>query len=292
MSIYDINGQLLDSCCDVSGNNLESAYDLDADIVFPDSLTNELNVLSYNVGSFYTEATPTPNSLSDIFFNRNYGIFEDSNSYIAGLQESYRYIGNYDSTTLLNNFYRHIYSDYTVYASGDHSLSVCCKSKCYNVETVEFGTDGRYYQKAYFYYKGKRICFLNTHLSLNKEIRNREFLELLRAAENEQYFIITGDFNFSVKSVNDEEYNNSIKVALDMGYNSAQNAQSLIKTYYNGNTVETSSGTGAVVDNIITSSNIRIKNVRANTVKLTDGICPEYNIHIDHLPLVATVEVL
>ena len=105
------------------------------------------------------------------------------------------------------------------------------------------------------------------------------------------YFIITGDFNFYIREVGDDEYNNSIQLAIDRGYNSAQNEHSLFMTYYNGNTIEDSTLITAP-DNIITSSNIRITNTEVETTKLTDGLCIEYNIHIDHLPLIATIEIV
>ena len=108
--------------------------------------------------------------------------------------------------------------------------------------------------------------------------------------ENEEYFIAVGDFNFQIQQAGDSEYNLSVQLALDRGFNSAQNATNILKTWYSGQTVDTSANIYAL-DNIITSSNITISDVLVDTTKLTDGLCTANSIIIDHLPIVATLTV-
>ena len=120
--------------------------------------------------------------------------------------------------------------------------------------------------------------------------RSAQILELLSALENEEYFIALGDFNFSIVEIGDTQYNASIQEILNRGFNSAQNNNGILYTHYNGTTIENSTRILAL-DNIFTSSNITIKNVRVNTLKLTDGLCEQYNITIDHLPILADIEI-
>jgi endonuclease/exonuclease/phosphatase family metal-dependent hydrolase len=296
MSVYDIDGNALETVYGIDGEVLAKAYDIDGNEIFPDTPeSNTITVMTFNVGSFYTEWHPAPSDTGDVFYLRNKGIFNNSAPIaFAGLSEWYNQIGTVPARTLMDEFFNVYYPNYTPYpSSANHALTSAFSKPASDVVLVPYQTQGsemRYYQKSYATYGGKRICFILTHLDLNLEKRSAQFLELMSAVQNEPHFVIVGDFNFTITAVGDAQYNASIKVALDNGYHSAQNASNLYMTWYSGETVKSSERI-LPLDNIITSSNITISNVRRDTTKLTDGICSEYGIIIDHLPLIADLTI-
>ena len=292
MSIYDISGNNLLNAYSLHGTPLEAAYNYNGAQVFPDH-DYDITIMSYNVGSFYSEASPAPIALSEVFYNRNNNIFLECNAQIAGLTEYYKYIGYFNSQELINNFFPFSYIDFIPYRSGIHGFCTCLYTYGKSENIVQYtavGNEKRYYKKTYIKYRNKNICVALTHLDLNFSIRSAQILELLTTLEDEEYFIAIGDFNFTIVNVGDEQYNASIQEILNRGFNSAQNDNGILYTHYNGTTVENTTNKYAL-DNIFTSSNITIKNVRVNTLKLTDGLCEQYNIIIDHLPLLADIEI-
>lgn len=295
MAIYDIDGNVLTSVYDVEGNALSHAYDTDGNEIFPDEpIGTNITVMSFNVGCFYSEWHPAPSSTGDVFYLRNKGIFDSYNTDFAGMSEWYNQIGTVAASVLMNEEFSTYYPDYTPYpGNADAAMTSAFSVTPSSVTLVQYQTQGsetRYYQKAYATFEDKTVCCILTHLDLNATAKAAQYTELLNAVANEEYFIITGDFNFQVQAVGDTNYNASIKQALDLGYNSAQNANSLLMTWYSGQTAETSQNIYAL-DNIITSSNIVIRNVRVDTTKLTDGLCTQYGIIIDHLPLIADLTI-
>lgn len=288
MSVYDKNGTSVQTIYDIDGNTLDYGYDKDGIVVY-ERTQPSLTVMSFNVGCFYSEWHPAPASTGDAFYLRNKSIFEKYNTDFAGLTEWYNQIGTVSASVLMEEFFAYYHPDYTPYGSANAAITSGFSVEPNATPTlVQYQTQGyetRYYQKSYITINNKTICCIVTHLDLQSSARTAQFLELMNAVANEDYFIITGDFNFEIYSVGDSEYNKSIKVALDMGYHSAQNADSLLVTHYDGVTVATS--VAKTLDNIITSPNIDIANFRRDETKLTDGLCEEYNIMIDHLPIIA-----
>lgn len=287
--IYDKPGNTLSIAYGLD-STLSHAYDIDGTEIFPDAVVTTHTVMSFNVGEFYSEWHPAPAETGDVFYLRNKGIFDQYDLLFCGMSEWYNQIGTVAASVLMNETFGAYYPDYTPYpGNANAALTSGYQSSASNVSLTKYtnqGSENRYYQKGYITVDGKTICCIVTHLDLNASKRALQFQELMSAVANETYFIITGDFNFTIQSVGDSEYNNSIKVALDLGYHSAQNANSLLNTWYSGQTSATSQNKYAL-DNIITSANIDITNVRVDTTKLTDGLCTEYGIIIDHLPLVA-----
>lgn len=293
--IYDSNGNALSAVYDKDGISLSKAYDKDGNVIFQQGDSNTLTVMAYNVGHFYSEWHDAPTSTGDVFYQRNKGIFDKYHPVdFAGLSEWSNVIGTVQASVLMDEFFTSYYPDYTPYPpSPNAALTSAFSVTPSSVALTRYQTQGnetRYYQKSYATFNGKTICCLLTHLDLVSSARNAQFIELMNAVQNEEYFIITGDFNFTITQVGDSEYNNSIQIALNRGYHSAQNANSLLMTCYSGETVAESANIYAL-DNIITSSNIDISNVRVDTTKLTDGICSQYGIIIDHLPLVADLTI-
>lgn len=290
MSVFNRQGAEINAVYGQSGLLLSQAFSKDGERVFP---SNALTVMAFNVGCFYSEWHPAPASTGTVFYQRAKSIFEKYSLAFAGLSEWNNQIGTVPASVLMDEFFPAWYPDYTPYASASAALTSGFAVTPSSVTLVQYSTQGsenRYYQKSYISLSGKTICCVLTHLDLNASVRAAQFLEVLNALQNEEYFILLGDFNFAITAVGDSEYNASIKVALDRGYHSAQNAESLLMTWYSGQTVA-SSPTITALDNIITSANIQITNVRVDTTKLTDGLCEEYGIIIDHLPLIADLSI-
>lgn len=255
----------------------------------------QMTVMAFNVGSFYTEWHPTPEEAGDVFFERNERIFESYNLDFAGLSEWYKYIGSNESATLMDDFFPYWCAAYNMYSTNNHALTIGSSAKVLETYLKEYTMQSspsqkRYYFKTYINFHGRRICCVLTHMDLYPQVRAGQFLELMDILENEDYFVALGDYNFTITSVGDTEYNNSIQVALNKGFHSAQNANSLLMTHYNGKTVASSTQSYAL-DNIITSPNITINSVVRDETKLTDGLCEQYDIIIDHLPIVAELTV-
>ena len=292
MAIYDLNGSMLSAAYDIDGVLLDTAYDLDGNIIFSPTPSNVITVMSFNVGCFYSQYFPCPNNKTTAFYNRHQTIFGNSNPFLCGMQEWNSAIGTVPASTLMNSFFTDYEPSY-VYVVQTAALTMASRCQLEDFELVRYADqssgDNRYYQKAYVTIGDKRICFVNTHLGTSN-IRNAQFVELLDMLEDEEYFIAFGDFNFRIEQAGDSEYNLSVKLALDRGFNSAQNANGIYMTGYHGETVESSTSITAL-DNVITSTNLPISNVRVDTTKLTDGLCQANSIIIDHLPIICDVTI-
>lgn len=297
MAVYNINNTQLSDVYGINDNSLDVAFDINNDIVFnktPPTPTNTLKVMSFNVGCFYTEYYPCPDAVSNAFYQRQRTIYNAHHPDFVGMPEWYKYIGTIDSSTLMDEYWADYIANYEAYNGSSKPNNAITFASTYpitNNSIVAYQTQSgevRYYQKGYITVDGITICVVNTHLSLTSNIRAGQFNELLNMLENEEYFICVGDFNFQIQQAGDSEYNASVQLALNKGFNSAQNANSILKTWYSGQTAETSSNIYAL-DNIITSANLPISNVMVDTTKLTDGLCTANNIIIDHLPIIADV---
>lgn len=287
MAVYDADGNILGAVYDEDGNALSHAYDEDGNVIYSSEPVT-IKVCSFNVGCFYSEYYPCPNAKTETFYQRHRSIFNAIKPDLCGMPEWNSAIGTIQSSVLMDEFWEDYYAGY-VYTVATAGLTFASKYQMSDKTLVEYQASGRYYEKAYVTINGKRICFVNTHLALGED-RTSQFAELLSMLENEPYFICVGDFNYSILAVGDSEYNASVQLALNKGFNSAQNANGIFKTWYSGQTVAGSSEIKAL-DNILTSSNLTISNVGVNTIKLTDGLCEANNIIIDHLPLYCDVTI-
>lgn len=292
MGVYDIDGAKVLHPYRIDGQETPTAYDINGTLKHPDTVQT-ITVMTFNVGCFYTEYFPAPSSAGNVFLQRQRNIFGKYDTDFAGLSEWYNKIGDIPSSTLMDGFFESYYPEY-VYPTAGAALTSAFSTTPSDITLVQYQTQGssnRYYQKAHVRFGDKTVCCILTHLELSDSIRAAQFLEVLSAVQNEEYFIILGDFNFQITAIGDSEYNKSVKIALDRGYHSAQNGNGILMTYYSGTTVANSSSVWAL-DNIITSPNINITNVIRDETKLTDGLCTDYDIHIDHLPLVATLQLI
>lgn len=143
--------------------------------------------------------------------------------------------------------------------------------------------ESRSYQKMYVTIDNKQVAIFNTHLDYNTPYKYEQAAELLKAVEQEAYFIVIGDINTVCTSVSDVDYINIIKPFVDKGYNLSNCTEEygFLDTWFGG--TDLVSGTHQQTDNIITSANITIDRVSVDTIKADANL----GLTIDHLPLVS-----
>lgn len=272
--IYDVFGNSLNIAYDIDGDELTHAYDIDGNDVLTSSTT--LVVMSYNVQWF-----------SGLNSNQTMQerILSTYKPDIIGMQE----VSRNDSfpslaNTLLSNDYPYMYL-----GGQSNKTGLASKTLLSNVSSSNFtsqSSETRGYQKAYFTFDEKTICWINTHLETSsaESVKVAQAEEVFDLVQNETYFIITGDFNTVCKSVNDTEYTTIMKQFIDAGYHSANcSAQhGFLDTWTSGSTA---SGTWYPCDHVITSPNIEITNVIVDTDKI--DIAEQTGQSIDHLPIIA-----
>lgn len=273
MAVYSINGNPTNTAYSKSGVQLGQAYDIDANPLLSTVGVN-LTVMTYNV-QWFSNLNSNESMQADIL--------DAYNADIIGLQEVRTGNGSIPEPgkTLLEDRYGYIYL-----GIQNNKTGIASKTELSNVSSSLFSTGTRGYQKAYLSVGGRTICWINTHLetSSGEEQKVAQAKEVFELVENEPYFIITGDFNTTCKSVNDTEYTTIMKQFIDAGYNSANcsTQHGFIDTWTSGHTA---SGSWYPCDHVITSANISINNVIADTTKIE--VAAQTGQSIDHLPLIA-----
>ena len=273
MAIYTVNGNLINNAYDVNGNNLIQAYDINGNPLLIDGV--DITVMSYNVQSF-----------TDLNGNQSMQetILNTYDADIIGFQEmTQRNVMPDIATALLVDY------PYTYLGEQGTKTAFASKYALSNYSFTAFqnvSTGARGYQKAYFTVDDKTICWINTHLATSQEetYKVAQAQEIFNAVQNELYFIITGDFNTGCESTAEEEYTTIMKQFIDAGYHSANcsNQHGFIGTWTNGTTADSHF---EPTDHIITSANIYIRNVIADTTKI--DVAAQTGQTIDHLPLIA-----
>ena len=272
--IYDVLGNSLNTAYDIDGDELTHAYDIDGNDVLTSSTT--LVVMSYNI-----------QWLTGINSNQamQESILSTYKPDIIGMQEVTR-SDSFPSmaTTLLSRDYPSRYL-----GSQTNKTAIASKKTLSNVTSAVFSSQAsetRGYQKAYFAVGGKTVCWINTHLETSsyESVKVAQAKEVFEMVRDEEYFIITGDFNTVCKSVNDTEYTTIMKQFINAGYHSANcsTQHGFLDTWTSGSTA---SGTWYPCDHVITSPNIEITNVVVDTDKI--DIAAQTGQSIDHLPIIA-----
>lgn len=273
MAVYNVEGNSINTIYGNSGSALIQAYDINGNpliSVSPVSFT----VMTFNV-QWFTEINSDETLLEEIF-----------NAYdadIVGLQEVRTGNGNIPEPgkTVLEARYDYIYQ-----GNQNNKTAIASTISLSNVSANLFSVGSRGYQKAYFTVGGRTICWINTHLETSSYESQKvaQAQEVFNLVQNENYFIITGDFNTVCKSVNDTEYTTIMKQFVDAGYNCANCTEQhgFIDTWTSGSTAI---GTWYPCDHIITSPNISINTVIADTTKI--DVASQTSQSIDHLPLIA-----
>lgn len=274
MSVYDAAGNRLSVIYDKNGNALSEAYDADGQQVFPDIDPSDYN---FKVMSFNNQSWTGLSAWSYMG-----AAIENYDVDIMGTQESH---SNSNLTGL----------GYVYTATGSAGDIVFSKHQLTDITEKKYDTTradaaGRWYQKMYFSFGGKTIAFFNTHLETSgyESHKVAQAHELFEAAQNEESFIITGDFNTICKSVNDTEYTTIMKQFVDAGYNVANCSPvwGFNDTWTGGSTA---SGTWYPCDHVITSADLAIVNVVIDDTKIAAG--EETGLTIDHLPIIAYIKI-
>ena len=139
------------------------------------------------------------------------------------------------------------------------------------------------YTKSYIWLNGRKVCLISTHLSTTTATGVLQVQELFAIAEEEEYVIICGDFNADCSAVTDQNYIDYYKPFVDAGYNLANCGEwGFMPTWYT-----TAVATPKLLDNIITSGNIKIDYACVDKLKLTNPLDPT---KADHMPLIAYIE--
>lgn len=283
--IYDVNGNVLSSVYDVDGNELSKAYDIEGNLIFQKEPIN-LKVMTYNVGGWYTgTGNNVPSADDSAYYALQNAIMGGQNADILCLEEYWNSFSKAGRTalSLLEQYYPYIQT-----RNGTNTYfgrAICSKYPITNYVTNAFANESaRYFDRAEVLVDDITLNVLVTHLGLTAETRQPQALQLFNYVQNYSNVILCGDFNIPISSVSDSEYVNDYKQFVDAGYHLANGGDlGFIETYTNSN----GDGTWSCIDQIITSSNIAINSVTTDRTKVTD----EIDDTIDHIPLIATVQI-
>lgn len=290
MSIYDKSGTLLEAAFSKNGESLEIAYDVSGNVVFEGGERVSLKIMTYNVGQWYIgSGVAVPTEEKTEYYNLQNGILSRNRPDVLFMQE---YLNTWCQDGSLASGLINPYFDNQEVTNpqGYIGHSVCTNGIALSGYTSHnFTTNkGNYptFESAQITVGGKAITIVNTHNDYELSYQQQEVTDLLAFLATLDSFILCGDFNIdlSVEETTGDQYLNSVKRFLDTGYNVGNCVVDWISTYYG-----TSSPTGGkFTDQIVTSADIRIDSIYADTAKLTDGI----NDKIDHLPLIAEISFL
>lgn len=289
MAIYNKNGVALDSAYRLDGESLASAYDINGNEVFSNARTH-LKIMTYNVGQWYIgDDNRVPTTKKTEYFNLQDGTFSTYRPDVLFMQE---YLNTWCqdgslASELLNPYFD---NQEVTNPQGMIGHSICTNGIVMSdYSSHNFTTNkGNYptFESAQITVDGKTITIVNTHNDYVLSYQQQEVTDLLAFLATLDSFILCGDFNIdlSVEETTGNQYLNSVKRFLDAGYNVGNCVVDWIPTYYG-----TASPTGGkFTDQIVTSADIRIDNIYADTAKLTDGL----NDKIDHLPLIVEISFL
>lgn len=278
MAVYNVDGQQITSVYDVDGQSLEQAYDILGNELLEDQpVSDALTVMTYNVQwwSGLNSNVEMQESIIDRY-----------SAQIIGLQELRTSMGTVGEQVLADYPYQFL-------GVQTNKTGLVSKINLTNINAGVFATQAsetRGWQSATFTYNGKQIFWLNVHLETSsyESVKVAQAQEVFNMVQGKEYFIITGDFNTVCKSVNDTEYTTIMKQFIDAGYHSANCSQQhgFINTWTSGSTV---AGTWYPCDHIITSANITIDSVTADTTKI--DVAAQTGQSIDHIPLIAEVTI-
>lgn len=277
MAIYNKNGEIVSSVYNYQGAGLQQAFDKDGNPLMSSSFI----VMSYNVQDFL--GINSQQSLQNAIVYRY-------NADFIGIQEFY----NTNTVPQIASNMLASY-DYLYRSSHKNFLAIASKKQMTSVVATDFETqdpndmsqygETRAYIKGYLNVGGHNVCIINTHLCLTDAPKWAQMAELFEIAENEEYCILTGDFNSFALSTADNDYINMFKPFVDAGYKLANS--NFTKTYCRANSATSLNDFDTAPDNIIVSGNINIDSVVFDTTKLNylNGS------KIDHIPVIATLSI-
>ena len=280
--IYNKNGNALTSAYNVSGDSLESVYDLNGNAVYQ----RVLKVMTYNVQWF--QNFNSQQTMQELIINSN-------DADIIGIQEISKNgtIPSLGQTVLSGYGYKQL-------SSHKNYMALASKKQFSNYSTADFQNQDAYdaseynetraYQKCTINVGGIPIVWINAHLCFHDaSVKAAQMMELLTIAEQNDYCIITGDFNSYCLAVSDTDYVSMYKPFVDAGYNLANctEEKGFTKTWTDSAVATSTAEMTYATDNIITSANINIMSVKYDSTKFSylDGHA------IDHIPVIAELQV-
>lgn len=281
MSVYSLTGSATDVAYDITGVQLSQAYDIEQN---PLLSRLPLTVMTYNVQWF---------TLLNGQTEMQQHIIDTYNPSIIGLQElstdgnvpavGQTVLSDY-STIVLSNHKNYLGIASKIALSGTTSTDFTNQDP----EDISRYNETRAYMKTYFTFNNKRICLINTHLAvITASYIYAQMAEVFALAEQEEYVIITADFNTKFTSFSSEIYANTFKRFVDAGYNLVNNAPDvgITKTFSSETSATELSDLMSNPDSIIVSHNIDIESRYFDTTKFSylDGN------PIDHIAVAATL---
>lgn len=277
--IYDKTGNILQEVYNINPMSLSTAYDKDGNQVFGGGSVSNFIVMTYNIQ--YFSGINSQQSMQQHIINTY-------NADIIGLQElgTTGNIPSVGAAVLTEYPYKHI-------GVQTNKTALVSKKLLSNVMSGVFTnqlSETRGYQKAYIQVGGKTVCWINTHLEYQQNsVQYAQMKEVFDMAEEEDYVIITGDFNSDCMSVSDSDYIGLYKPFIDAGYKVANcSAETgFTKTWTNSTTATSTNEMTDPTDSIIVSSNIEIVSVVFDPTKFSnlDGN------PIDHIAVIAYLSI-
>lgn len=286
--IYSEGGTQLFSAYGKSGVSLQSAYDVNGDLVFS-SGGIVLKAMTYNVGQwYYGSGDNVPADKDAAYYALQSGMIQNANADVLFINEYWKVMSKTGRTALsmLQQYFPYIHEQGG--DSGYYGRCICSKYPISNYTIHAYSDNNqRYYDSCVISVDGVEITLVVTHLATDSK-RNTQITELISYLSSLDRFICAGDFNtLSITgSVTTEaaDYTDIIVPLLNAGFHCANcSNQGFLVTY-------SDSPTGTYVgclDNIVTSGNIAIASASVDETKLSDGLTER----TDHMPLIATLTI-
>ena len=221
-------------------------------------------------------------------------IMEKNNAAVIGLQElsTSRHINAVGQAALADYPYKCLSVHSAVLGiASKYPLRIrkICDFRAQDPEDMRQFGQTRAYMMADMDIGGKTVTLINAHLCfLTKSVKYEQMRELLDVARGRERVIITGDFNCFMVSPNDAEYVAMYQPFVQAGFHLANCDGSITKTWTDKKAPRSLADFTYPTDNIITSTDIRIRKVYYDKTKLA---YPNGRDDMDHIPVIALVEI-
>lgn len=281
--VYDINGDIT-VAYNVNGNLDDDLYDVEGN---PLGSFTPLVVMTYNYQwcSGINSQIAMQEAIIDEYKPDIIGIQEAGKGYSSRQQEWPTV-----ATSFLDDYSYKYLSDHYNYNGLASKIAL---SNVTDTDYTQNDDEDWSYQKCYFTFDGKTIAWFNTHLTWRTDSatllrKYSQAEELFAAVEEEEYAIVTGDFNMYGDSLSSADYIGIGKQFADAGYKMANwTTKRFVKTWTDSAVLTSLSDFTYACDNIITTPNILIAEVIFDTTKF------DYlnGNSIDHIPVIARLKI-
>ena len=291
MALYGKDGNELSQVFNPSGLEIGSAFNKDGGQVYSNVRT--LKVMTYNVGEWYDgKHDNVPADKDADYYALQKGMILANNPDVLCMEEYTKQFSKAGRTA--NSLLLECGFSYIIETKGDSPTASPANGRCIASKfpiadyTVRNFGDGSqlYYDTCVITVRGIQIHFVITHLHWDDRSKRTSEMEtivgLLRGFDR---FVLCGDFNTTdCYDTSGADYTAVIQQLVSEGYHLANCGDFGFKITYSS---YSDNNWTAVLDNIVTSSNITILNVAVDETKLNDNLTER----IDHMPLVATLQI-